>query len=140
MKGYINFVQEKCELEEILVHQSYKNLATLKECIRYRQEKKSPCPFSWGLFFFQNSDSRSSSSNLKEKRSVKIMETIMKSLIEMVILQNRKICKKPKSNLRSRSPGTSLNIISSNVLSNLPKGKKREYTNNEDRAIHYLNN
>lgn len=68
------------------------------------------------------------------------METIMKSLIEMVTLQNIKICKKPKSNLRSRSPGTSLNIISSNVLSNLPKGKKREYTNSEDMAIHYLNN
>lgn len=52
------------------------------------------------------------------------METIVKSLVEMVIIQNTKICKNPKSNLRSRSPGTNLNIISSNVLSNLSERKK----------------
>lgn len=44
--------------------------AEQSEMPSYRCKKKSPCPFSWGLFFFQNSDSRSSSSNLKEKKEV----------------------------------------------------------------------
>lgn len=56
-------------------------------------QKQLPCPFSWGLFFFQNSNSRWSSSNLKEKKyeNHRNMKSLMKiQNTKTRILQNSK--------------------------------------------------